>query len=291
MKPVDLCRTWLFLPGADKDVLMAAPGRGADVLIQDLEDFTPPELRPAARALSSDIYRAWKEAGCVAGVRVNRLQEDGQKDLAAVMGAAPDIVLLPMVDEPAEMVALEDAVALHEASHGIPVGTIKLVPLIETARGLVQTGAIVSASPRIEAALLAAEDLAKDLGAERGRDGIELDYARQRFLVECRAVGVIPIDRPYTWDDIDGAVADTERGRRLGYKAKCLVQPDHAQAINRVLTPSSEAVARALQIIEAFEAARARGQARALVDGDLVEVPGYLSAKRTYDRAKALGVV
>ncbi|MCZ6874978.1 MAG: CoA ester lyase, partial [bacterium] len=74
-------------------------------------------------------------------------------------------------------------------------------------------------------------------------------------------------------------------------KAKCLVQPDHAKAINRVLTPSSEAVARALQIIEAFEAARARGQALALVDGDLVEVPGYLSAKHTYDRAKALGVV
>jgi citrate lyase subunit beta/citryl-CoA lyase len=291
MKPVDLCRTWLFLPGADKDVLMAASGRGADVLIQDLEDFTPPELRPAARALSSDMYRAWKAAGCVAGVRVNRLQEDGRQDLGAVMGAAPDIVLLPMVDEPAEMVALEEAVVLHEASHSVPVGTTKLVPIIETARGLVQTGAIVGASPRIEAALLAAEDLAKDLGAERGRDGIELDYARQRFLVECRAVGVMPIDRPYTWDDIDGAVADTERGRRFGYKAKCVVQPDHAEAINRVLTPSSEAVARAIRIIEAFEAARARGEARALVDGDLVEVPGYLSAKRTYDRAKALGVV
>jgi citrate lyase subunit beta/citryl-CoA lyase len=237
------------------------------------------------------MYRAWKAAGCVAGVRVNRLQEDGQQDLGAVMGAAPDIVLLPMVDEPAEMVALEEAVVLHEASHSVPVGTTKLVPIIETARGLVQTGAIVGASPRIEAALLAAEDLAKDLGAERGRDGIELDYARQRFLVECRAAGVMPIDRPYTWEDIDGAVADTERGRRFGYKAKCLVQPDHAEAINRVLTPSSEAVARALQIIEAFEAARAQGQARALVDGDLVEVPGYLSAKRTYDRAKALGVV
>ncbi len=93
MKPVDLCRTWLFLPGADKDELMAAPGSGADVLIQELEDFTPPELRPDAWTLSSDVYRAWKEAGCVAGVRVNRLQEDGQQDLAAVMGAAPDIVL------------------------------------------------------------------------------------------------------------------------------------------------------------------------------------------------------
>ncbi len=76
----------------------------------------------------------------------------------------------------------------------------------------------------------------------------------------------------------------------FGYKAKSVVQPDHAEAINRVLTPSSEAVARALRIIEAFEAARALGQARALVDGDLVEVPGYLGAKRTYDRAKALGL-
>jgi len=291
MRAIELCRTWLFVSGADRDALMAAPESGADVLIQDLEDFTPAALRPAARMLAPEVFAVWKQAGCVAAVRINRLDEDGHQDLAAVISGAPDIVLLPMVGARDEMVALAAAVAAHETAHGIPVGTTKLVPNIETARGLLRTGEIVGASDRIEAALLASEDMAKDLNAERGRDGIELDYARQRFLVECRAAGVMPIDPPYTWDDAAGAVADAERGRRLGYTAKGVVQPDHAEAVNRVLTPSAEAAAHARRVVEAFEAARARGEPRALVDGDLVEVPTYLAAKRTYDRAKALGVV
>ncbi len=290
MREIDLCRTWLALPGADKDILLAGPRSGADVLIQELEDFTTPERRPMARALAPEVYAAWKQAGCVSAVRVNRLDADGHHDLAAAMVGAPEIVLLPMVAARDEMVALDAAIAAHEVSHGIKVGATRLVPNIETATGLVRTAEIVAASPRIQAALLAAEDLAKDLGAERGRDGIELDYARQRFLVECRAAGVLPIDRPYTWDDVEGAIADAESGRRLGYTAKSAVQADHVAAINTVLTPSPEAVALAKRVIEAFEAARARGMPRALVDGDLVEMPGYLSAKRTYERAKALGV-
>jgi len=270
---------------------MAAPESGADVLIQELEDFTPPPLRPAARSLAGDVYAAWRNAGCVSAVRVNRLDGEGHHDLAAVMVGRPDLVLLPMVASRDEIFALDAAVTAHEALLGIERGRTRLVPNIETAAGLVRAGEILSASPRVAAALLASEDLAKDLGAGRGRDGAELDYARQRFLVECRAAGVLPIDAPYTWEDVDGVVADTERGRRLGYPAKSAVQPGHAAAINRVLTPSAESVALAVRIIEAFEVARAKGEPRALVDGDLVEVPGYLSAKRTYDRAKALGVI
>ena len=95
---------------------------------------------------------------------------------------------------------------------------------------------------------------------------------------------------PYTWDDVEGAVADTKRAKRIGYQAKSAVQPDHVAAINDVLTPSADEIALAKRIIDAFETARAKGEPRALVDGDLVEVPGYLSAKRTFDRAKALGV-
>lgn len=291
MRAIELCRSWLFLPGADTAALMVAPESGADVLIQELEDFTPPVSRPAARALSGEVYAAWRKAGRVVAVRVNRLAGEGHRDLAAVMAGRPDVVLLPMVGSRDEVVALDAAVTAHETMLGIEVGSTRLVPNIETAAGLVRAGEILSASPRVAAALLASEDMAKDLGAERGRDGIELDYARQRFLVECRAAGVLPIDAPYTWEDVDGAIADAERGRRLGYPAKSAVQPDHAAAINRVLTPSPESVALALRIVEAFEAARAKGEPRALVDGDLVEVPGYLSAKRTRDRAKVLGVI
>ncbi len=288
MIPSRLCRSWLFVPGADEAALAAAGASGADVLIQELEDFTPPARRAHARMLAADVFRTWRAAGAVAAVRVNPLDGDGIDDLAAVMRGAPDIVALPKVAEPDHVRWLDREVARFERDCGIAVGSTRLLPNIEFARGLVQTVAIARSSPRVDACLLASEDLAADLGAERGRDGIELAYARQRFLVECVAAGVVAIDAPYTWRDAEGVERDTRWARRLGYRAKSLVDPAHAAIVNRVLTPSAEEVAHATRLIAAFESARERGEARAELDGSLVEVPAWRNAQRLLARAAEL---
>ncbi len=153
---------------------------------------------------------------------------------------------------------------------------------------MVEVRAIAAASTRIASALLGAEDLANDLCAERGADAVELDHARRRFVLECRAAGIEPIDAPYTFADADGAVREARYSRRLGYRAKSLVRPDHAAPLNAALTPSEDDVRRASALIAAFEAARARGEDRALVDGLWVEVPTYRNALRLVARAKRL---
>jgi len=227
----------------------------------------------------------------VAAVRINPLSGDGLADLAAVMRGAPDIVALPKVAEPSDVVALDDAVRRLEREYRLPEGSTRLLPNVEFARGLMQTFAIARASRRVEACLLASEDLAADLGAERGRDGVELGYSRQRFLVECVAAGVVAVDCPYTWRDIDGVVRDTRWARRLGYRAKSAVATAHAAAINDVLTPDAAAVEHAQRIVAAFEAARERGEAGVEVDGSLVELPIYLNARRLLARADALAAI
>jgi len=221
-------------------------------------------------------------------VRVNPLDGDGMDDLAAVMRGRPDIVALPKVAEPVDVAPLEEAVTRFEREYGIAEGSTALLPNIEFARGLVQLQAIARVSPRISALLLAAEDLAADLGAERASDGAELSYCRQRFLVECVAAGVVAVDCPYTWSDTEGVERDTRWARRLGYVAKTLVDPAHAAVINGVLTPSEEDMRSAGKIVAAFEAARAKGKARVEVDGSLVEVPTYSNAKRLLARGEAL---
>jgi citrate lyase subunit beta/citryl-CoA lyase len=288
IRPAQLCRSWLFLEGANEVVLRRATAGGADVLIQELEDFTPPASRPAARALAPDLYRSWRQAGAVVAVRVNPLEEDGMDDLAAVMRGVPDIVALPKVSEPQHVVRLDEAVTRFERDYGIPRGSTALLPNIEFARGLVQTVAIAKASKRTTACLLAAEDLATDLGAERGQDGIELAYCRQRFLVECVAAGVVAVDCPYTWSDIEGVMRDARWARRLGYVAKSLVDPAHAAVVNGVFAPDENEMRRARDIVTAFEAARAAGEARVEVTGSLVEVPTYQTAKRLLARGEAL---
>ena len=290
-RPTQYCRSWLFLNGAEEDTLKAAPKSGADVLIQELEDFTPPARRPEARRLATDIYPLWRHAGTVAGVRVNPLSLGGLDDLSAVMNGAPDVVALPKVSEPEHVVELDRAVTSLEQQYGLTPGVTELLPNIELARGVMQTYAIASASSRVKACLLASEDLAADLGAERGRDGIELLYCRQRFLTECVAAGVMAIDFPHTWADPSALAEETQLASRLGFKAKSAVDGDHVGVINDVLTPSRSDIAHAKQIIAAFEAAQNRGEARVEWNGSIVEVPIYANAKRLLRRAQALADV
>ena len=292
-RPADLCRSWVFINGADKEAMKAAAASasGGDVLIQDLEDFTPAALRPKARGLSASIFERWRKKGAVAAVRINPLDtEDGKADLREVMRAMPDIVALPKVSSPEQIVQLDERVTRLERDYGIPHGTTRLLPNIELARGLVQTAGVIKASPRVAACLLAAEDLAADLGAERGPDGLDLAYPRQRFLVDCVAAGCVAVDCPYTWTDEDGLRADAAWARRLGYRAKGAVSLDQAAIINAVFTPSRPEIERALKVVTAFEEARERGEARVEVDGSLVEVPIYNNARRLLARAERLAM-
>jgi citrate lyase subunit beta/citryl-CoA lyase len=265
-----LRRSWLFVPGADEVAHAAAARSGADVIILELEDFTPPQLRPKARALSGRAFEAWRRAGALAAVRVNPLESCGREDLAGL--ARADIVMMSKVATPEQVRALEEATA----------GAVDLVPNVESAAGLRRAFDIAQASPRVFAMLIASEDMVADLGTERSRGAEELAYVRARFLVECRAAGVEAIDCPYTFSDAKGAAADARHARRLGYRMKALVDPTHAAAINKALTPD---FARAAKIVAAFEKARAQGRERANLGGLLIEVPVYAAAKRILESA------
>jgi citrate lyase subunit beta/citryl-CoA lyase len=268
-------RSWLFVPGADASAHAAAARSGADVLIQELEDFTPPGLRPKARQLAAGLYDQWRKAGAIAAVRVNPLESCGHDDLASVMKGRPDIVLMSKVVAPDQVRALEQATG----------GDVELVPNVETAAGLLCAFQIAKASRKVTAMLVASEDMVADLGAERSRGGEELAYVRARFLVECRAAGVEAIDCPYTFSDAKGAIAEAKRAKRMGYRMKSLVSPGHAAALNRVFSASAQEIRHAERLVRAFEKARAGGRERAVVGGRLVEVPVYSAAKRLLARA------
>ena len=244
------------------------------MIILELEDFTPPQLRPRARQLSKKAFASWRDAGALAAVRVNPLESGGADDLAGI--ARPDIVLMSKVETPEQVRRLEQAA---------PPG-VELVPNIESAAALVRAMAIAQASRQVRALLVASEDMVGDLGTIRTRSGDELAYVRARFLVECRAAGVEAIDAPYTFSDVKGAVADARHAKRLGYRMKSLVDPSHARAINAVFSASAAELARARKIVRAFEAARAKGKERAHVDGALIEVPIYAAARRLLESSE-----
>jgi len=260
------------------------------VLIQELEDFTPPERRPQARGLAAELYSRWRAAGIVAAVRINPLETEGYADLAAIMHGRPDIVVMSKVAEPQQVAALDREVSRLEDALAIPAGSTELVPNVESARGILNAFAIAKASPRVTGVLGSTEDMAADLGAPRSKAGIELAYARQRLHFECTAAGALSVDCPYTFADLEGCESDARYARQLGYVAKSAVNPDHVAAINRVLTPSHGEIGEARALVAAFEAARAAGKERGRLGDLMLEVPTYLNAKRLLARAAALGV-
>jgi citrate lyase subunit beta/citryl-CoA lyase len=281
---------WLFGAGASQDTHDAMVASGAQVLIQDLEDFTPPALRPQARAMAPGLFRSARAAGSMVCVRINALDQDGVMDLNAVMPHRPDVIAYPKAERAHDMVALAEHIGQLEVRHGIALGHTEILPVCETALGVVEVRALAAATPRVHAALLGTEDLATDLQAERGTDGLELDHARRRFLLECRAARIEPVDAPYTFSDVDGAVAEARYSRRLGYQTKSLVNPAMVKAVQAALAPSPADVELAYETVQVFEAARARGEDRALVRGLWVEVPTYLNARRLLERARGLQV-
>ncbi|HGM5492740.1 TPA: CoA ester lyase [Serratia fonticola] len=282
--PPNSRRSWLFLAGADREALIQGAKSGADVLIQELETFTPPELRARARALTREILPMWRTAGSLTSVRINPLDGGGLEDLDAVMSAHPDIIMMSFVSTPQQVAELDKAVHRFEIRYDIEPGSTELVPNIESALGIINICAIAQASPRIRAILVGTEDMVADLGAERTRAGSELNYIRQRFLVECTAMGITPIDCPYSYSDNEGAQRDMHQSRSMGYRAKAIVNEQFVGLVNQTLTPSAQEITRARQIISTFEDARkaAKGKrvAAAVVNGFLSEVPDYLAAQR-----------
>ena len=203
-RPAALRRCWLFLPGADRGALLGASTVRADVLIQELEDFTPPERRPEARAMAAEIYSSWRAAGIVAAVRVNPLETEGRADLAAVMRGRPDVVIMSKVAEPAQVAALDEEVMRLERHFDIPPGTTEACA--ECRIGTRDHADIRhrQGEPAGHRRARLNEDVTADLGAPRSKNAVELADPRQRLHLECTAANVLSVDCPYTFADVGG---------------------------------------------------------------------------------------
>jgi citrate lyase subunit beta/citryl-CoA lyase len=256
-RPPGLRRTWLFAPGNNSEAHAIALQSGADAIVADLEEMTSPQDRPRARERIVALLREAARAGTFGSVRINKLEHDGHADLEGIMPGAPRAIFLPHAESTAQLASLDDALAIIERKLGIPAGSTEVVPVIESAKGLVNLGALLQVGARIKCCMLAVEDLAANLGARRTPGGIELLYARNRFLIESIAAGCVPIDLPCTYRSAQVLGQDLDLCTQLGFASKSVVFAEHVPAIHRALTPSAEDVRAAHALIHAHAAQQA----------------------------------
>lgn len=275
---MELLRTLLFVPSNKDRLLDKAPQAGADGLLYDLEDSVPAPERPIAR----EKVRARLQGPATAPryVRINGLVDAGPKeteaDLLAVVVSGLNGVVLPKAQSGDEVRFVAAALDRLEKSAGIGAGMLEIVPMIESARGVLFTYEIASASPRVASVIIGSAedaDLMTDLGCRWSLAGTELLYARSKVLLEARAAGIMhPMDGVFPWlNDIDALIRDAENARDLGYRGKTVIHPNQIEPVNRVFTPTDQELAYACDMLVAFDAAEAAGSGAIAFRGKMID--------------------
>ena len=285
-------RSMLFLPGNNPNMLINGNCLGADAVIFDLEDAVAPSEKDAARILVRNTMRYMDFRGCEIIVRINSIDTPyWQKDLDAILPYAPGLILLPKTGSAADVLVAHEYITQTEEKLGMAPGTVGLMPLIETAMGVENAFAIASATDRVKALFLGAEDLTADLQCKRTKEGREIEYARTRLVMAARAAGVEVYDTPFTdVNDDEGIEIDTALAKSLGFSGKASISPRHVDVINRVFSPTLAEIDYAYEVMEAIDLAKKQGKGAIALRGKMIDAPIVMRAQRTISMAEALGL-
>ncbi len=223
-------------------------------------------------------------------VRVNAvdsgLMED---DLAAVVGPNIFGVSVGKVGSGEDIRRISDAIELVESKAGLEPGSVRLIPWIETAKGIVNAYEICRASRRIVGVAFGAEDFTSDMEIPRTDDDAESAYPRSVVSVAARAAGVPALDTPYfAFRDPDGLRRESRRARGHGFRGKFAIHPSQIEIINEAFSPSAAEVEHAHRVVAAFEEATRGGRGSTSLDGMVIDVPVVERARKLIDLASAI---
>jgi citrate lyase subunit beta/citryl-CoA lyase len=283
-----ILRSPLFVPGNKANMLDKALGFKPDAFIPDMEDSVPAAEKANARTTIAAHLPRLAASGVPVIPRVNSLDTGWiEADLAAVVGPSIVGVSVGKIRNAADISTVSQLIAKLERSAGVTVGTLRLIPWIETAEAIVNVGAICRASERIVAVAFGGEDFTNDLGLERLEDESQLAYARQALCVAARAAHVLALDTPYfKLRDPGGLRESSLRAKSIGFKGRFAIHPEQLAALNECFSPSAAEIAHAERVVAAYEEAEARGRASTSLDGWVIDVPVVKRARALLELAR-----
>ncbi len=281
-----ILRSLLFVPGNNWRLIESAKRVvEADAIILDMEDAVPIDDKETARWFVRDAIKGLKEVGHFVVVRVNSIPSNLiEDDIEVAVQKGVDAIMLPKAESRDDVLALEDMLLREERAKGLePIG---IMPLIESARGVLKASEIALASERVMALAFGAADYLRDLGRSYfalSPDEYELLFPRVQLVLAARNANVYAIDTPYLGliIDLEGLAREAKIALNLGLKGKMCIHPSHVRVINEVFTPSEKEVELARKVVKAYEEAIKQGLGASSVEGRMID-------KATYDQAKQL---
>lgn len=288
-------RALLFMPGDSRRKIEKGAGMTVDSIIMDLEDAIAPSQKDIARQSVLGALQEVDFGQSEALVRTNQIIPGWiyQEDIQVTVAAQPAGYVLPKVEDARQVQHVSELLTEAEQKHGFPIGQIKLLAIIETAKGVVNLKEIASSDSRLEALIFGAEDLAGDIGAIRSDEGYEVFYARSAVVIHARAFGLQAIDTVFIdlTADAEKLRQETHYARKMGYTGKLAIHPKQVAPIQTVFTPSTDEIERAQALIDAFKQHQATGTGVFDYHGKMIDMPMIRAALDILQRAKACGIL
>jgi citrate lyase subunit beta/citryl-CoA lyase len=290
MRPI---RSFLFVPGHKESWIEKAPAAGADALILDLEDSVPAASKVEARGVSGAKIGWLAEQRQRVYVRINRSPHlyDFEDILAiAKTGLEGIVVSKPVGPEDIDCVSMMLAEA--EMRNNLPHGSIKVIPLLETARAL-ELAYEIATRARVVAIVGASAknaDVARSLGYVWSADGRESLYFKSRAVMAARAAGKLPIGG--VWQqvkDLDGLREASRLDRALGMSGELVLHPSNVAVVNETYKPSAEDVVYYTGMIAALEKGQTEGRAAVIYEGEHIDIAHIKTAREAVELARSYG--
>ena len=277
-------RSLIFVPSNSRRFIDKAKTLNADITCFDLEDSVPINEKTAARETIIQTLKQRTDYKTNVYIRINSFDSGmAFTDLKEIIQNGVDGIVIPKVDDENEVIDIIRFISILEDERGIKNGSIKLMPSIETAKGVVNAYSIAKADQRVNALIFGVFDFLYDMGLDYAEnDGIEYAYARAKIPVDAKAAGVAAIDA--IWQNVDntnGLMKDARVAKRLGYSGKSIIHPSQIDPVHNIFIPTKNEIEWAKKVIEALGQTMERGSGKGAVklEGKMIDAVHYKQAK------------
>ena len=264
-------RSVLYVPGTNDRALEKAKNLNVDVLIFDLEDSIAPQSKEIAREKVIQVVSAGDYDNSELIIRINGLDTSwGQDDLKTVIAAKPDGLLIPKINQPADLKLIERFYRNQFIHPNPPIWL-----MMETPHSMLNAGSIADSANennKVVGFVMGTNDLVKETGVSANKER----YALMPWLMNCiaaaKANNLVIIDGVYNdFGDVDGFRAECIQGMEIGMDGKTLIHPNQIEACNEIFSPDEETVLWSQKVIDAYSLPENADQGVIQIDGKMVE--------------------
>ncbi len=283
-------RSRLYLPGNTPKLALNAGIHQPDGVILDLEDSVAPDKKEEARYLVRNALRQVDFYGAERMVRINQLPT-GLRDLEFVVPHYPNLILLPKCESAGQVEQVDARIQEIAAQHGVEQ-PIYIMPIIESALGVVKAYEIASAAESVVSLAIGLEDYTADLGTPRTNAGRETFYARSALVNAARAAGIQPIDSVFSdVSDMEALRSVVLESKSLGFDGMGCIHPRQIKVIHEAFAPSPSEIERAQKVVNAFDEAERLGLGVVSLGSKMIDPPVVKRSQRTIDLAIRSGLL